>query len=104
MTCRVSDAGAKALLAPILDASTGFAVAAERAFLRVPDGSCRTPIAAHADIEDGALIFRGEVLRGDGRDTYAVVTGGSPEHAARIGSEAGHDILQRLPQRVAELV
>ena len=104
LTCRVSDAGAKALLAPILDAATGFAVAAERAFLAVLDGSCRTPIAAHAHIEGRALIFRGEVLRGDGRETYATATCGFPEHAARLGHEAGRDILQRLPHRVAELV
>ncbi len=104
LTCRVSDKAAKALLAPILDVSTGFAVAAERAFLRVLDGSCRTPIGAHAHIEDDALVFRGEVLRADGRETYAVATRGYPEHAARLGHEAGHDILQRLPGRVAEFV
>ena len=35
-------------LAPICDAETGYALAAERAFLHVLDGSCRTPIAGHA--------------------------------------------------------
>jgi hydroxymethylbilane synthase len=104
LTCRVLDAAAKSLLAPILDAATGFAVAAERAFLAVLDGSCRTPIAAHAHFEDATLILRGEVLRVDGRETYAASTRGAVGDAGRIGHDAGRDILQRLPHRVAELV
>jgi hydroxymethylbilane synthase len=48
IAARTGDSRAADLIAPILDPDTGTAVAAERAFLAVLDGSCRTPIAGHA--------------------------------------------------------
>ncbi|MGH6936580.1 MAG: hydroxymethylbilane synthase [Methylocella sp.] len=48
ITIRADDSAARAFLAPVLDAATGVALAAERAFLWVLDGSCKTPIGAHA--------------------------------------------------------
>ena len=57
ITCRAADAGTRAALAPILDEATGLALAAERSFLTVLDGSCRTPIAAYARIEGKELVF-----------------------------------------------
>ena len=41
------------------------AITAERAFLAALDGSCRTPIAAHLNME--SLDFVGEVLTPDGK-------------------------------------
>jgi hydroxymethylbilane synthase len=104
IACRAADAATKAALAPILDAETGHALAAERAFLAVLDGSCRTPIAACAWFESGRLLFFGEVLRPDGSETYAAKQSGHPVDAALIGYRAGHDILLRLPHGVAGLM
>ena len=39
------------MLAPLNHADTAAALACERAFLAVLDGSCRTPIAGHASVE-----------------------------------------------------
>ncbi|MGA8171180.1 MAG: hydroxymethylbilane synthase, partial [Methylocystis sp.] len=104
ITCRAGDAGVRAALAPILDEPTGFALAAERAFLAVLDGSCRTPIAAHAHIEGKELLFSGEVLSSDGAQVFAAKGRGAVVDAALIGYHAGHDILLRLPHGVAGLV
>ncbi len=104
LVCRAADAATKAALAPILDAATGFALAAERAFLAVLDGSCRTPIAAHAHLEHGELQFFGEALRPDGSQTFSARHSGHPVDAALIGYKAGHDILLRLPHGVAGLL
>jgi hydroxymethylbilane synthase len=104
VTCRASDGAARAALAPILHEATGFALAAERAFLAVLDGSCRTPIAAHARIEGKELLFAGEVLRSDGSESFAAKGRGAPADAALIGSDAGHEILMRLPHGVAGLM
>ncbi len=43
------------LLDAVDHADTAVALAAERAFLAVLDGSCRTPIAGHATVADGRL-------------------------------------------------
>jgi hydroxymethylbilane synthase len=104
ITCRAADTGVRAALAPILDETTGFALAAERAFLAVLDGSCRTPIAAYARIEGRELVFSGEVLRSDGSEVFTAHGRGAPIDAAMIGYHAGHDILLRLPHGVAGLV
>ena len=52
---RVDDARTRALLAKIDHADTTTALACERAFLGVLDGSCRTPIAGHAVLEGDAI-------------------------------------------------
>ena len=100
ITARTGDAAASAGLSPILDVTTGVALAAERAFLAVLDGSCRTPIAGHARMVGGALEFRGLVLRTDGSETFETRAEGSPDEAARLGEAAGRDLLARLPKGV----
>lgn len=100
ITCRAADVGARAALAPILDEATGFALAAERSFLTVLDGSCRTPIAGHARKLDGRLTFRGAVFRVDGSEVFEVEAAGSPAEAAALGEGAGRELLARLPKGV----
>ena len=97
---RRGDARTGEALAAIGDAATATALAAERAYLAVLDGSCRTPIAGHAWLEDGRLILRGEVLREDGSESFAACIAGPPADAARLGADAGRDLLGRLPPGV----
>ena len=104
ITCRAADAVTQSVLQPILDEVTGFALAAERAFLAVLDGSCRTPISAYARIQGKQLEFHGEVIRLDGSEVFSVKTCGDAVDAALIGYHAGHDILLHLPHGLAELL
>ena len=53
--CRATDDVVLALLAAINHAPTLLQITTERAFLAVLDGSCRTPIAALAEVDGGAL-------------------------------------------------
>ncbi len=100
LTARPDDGATLAALAAILDAPTGAAVACERAFLAVLDGSCKTPIAGHAWIEAGRLRFRGAVYRTDGSQSFEIAGAGAPYEAAEIGAAAGRDLLARLPRGV----
>jgi hydroxymethylbilane synthase len=99
-TARPGDEAAHAALAPILDAATAEALACERAFLLVLDGSCKTPIAGHARREGGQLRFRGAVYRADGSEAFETTASGDPADAARLGAEAGRELLARLPKGV----
>jgi hydroxymethylbilane synthase len=94
---RANDARTRAFVETITDIPTGVALAAERAFLAVLDGSCRTPIAGHARVDDGMVSFRGLVLRPDGSDSVEVAMSGSAADAARLGEEAGRDLKARMP-------
>lgn len=85
----------KNFLAPIHHPETGLCLWAERAFLRELDGSCRTPIAALATIEDNLLSFRGMVLSTDGQTAFETsLTLEAPDDtsAAALGRDAGQTI------------
>jgi hydroxymethylbilane synthase len=97
---RVEDEGLVSRLAPVLDASTERALAAERAFLAGLDGSCRTPLAGHAVLDGGRLRFRGIALRQDGTDAVEVARDGALADAERVGAEAAAELLARLPPGV----
>ncbi len=97
ITARRGDAATAEALAPILDRDTGLALACERAFLLVLDGSCRTPIAGHARVEGGHMLFRGQVLAADGSESAETVTDGPDAAAETIGRAAGRDLLDRAP-------
>jgi len=68
---RNDDSATRALVEAIDDASTHLAIACERGFLAALDGSCRTPIAGLAELEDNQLNFRGEVLTLNGRESWS---------------------------------
>jgi len=97
---RRGDARTLEALAAIGDAETATALAAERAYLARLDGSCRTPIAGYARLEHGRLILRGQVLREDGSESFEARAAGAPADAARLGADAGRDLLGRLPPGV----
>lgn len=94
---REDDTATREAVAAVVDPATGFALAAERAFLTVLDGSCRTPIAGHAALTDRGITFEGLVLRPDGSESLEVARSGSSADAARLGEEAGRDLRARLP-------
>ncbi len=94
-TCRSDDSTTLTLLAALNDAASATAVACERAFLARLEGSCKTPIAGLAEIEDGMLRFRGMILTPDGSEWYEIGLEGGAESASRIGTDAGEELLAR---------
>lgn len=100
---RAYDPKIETLIAPILHADTGTALIAERTFLDVLDGSCRTPIAGLARVRNDRLTFKGLVLTADGTREWSVERSGSVDDAERIGRDAGHEIRARLPAGVLDL-
>ena len=92
---RADDAATRALVAKIDDADTATAVTAERAFLAVLDGSCRTPIGGHARINNDVVHFRGMIVKPDGSAAFEVLREGSRGQAAELGAEAGRELKAR---------
>ncbi len=88
ITCRVDDAKAHAFLVPLAHAETMIRVTAERAFLTRLDGSCRTPIAALADVNGESLTFRGLIVSPDGKQLHQVSGTGHIQDAWDIGDDA----------------
>jgi len=92
---RVDDGKTRALVAAIDDPDTATAVTAERAFLAVLDGSCRTPIAGHARLQDGSIRFRGLIAKPDGSAALDVSRQGRRADAAALGADAGQELKRR---------
>lgn len=97
ITTRAGDCAAADLLAPVLDAATGTELAAERAFLKILDGSCKTPIGAHARIEEERLALHAIVLKPDGSQIFETEVSGPIADAARLGESAGKDLAAQIP-------
>ena len=97
VTARSGDARTLDVLGRLDCAATAAALACERAFLKVLDGSCRTPIAGLARVEGGALRFRGLVLAEDGAREVSGEIAGRAEDAVELGTEAGRDVKARTP-------
>jgi hydroxymethylbilane synthase len=95
LEARENDEPTRALLARINHPPTMFAVTAERAFLTVMEGSCRTPIAGHAVITASQLDFRGMIFRPDGLEIHETRRNGSIADAAIIGADAGAELKAR---------
>jgi hydroxymethylbilane synthase len=98
LVARAGDERTAEAVAAITHAATTTAVAAERAFLGVLDGSCRTPIAGHARLTDGGVHLVGQVLSPDGTQFFDGEETGAV--AAAVGATLGRRIKARLPKDI----
>ncbi|MCE9647997.1 MAG: hydroxymethylbilane synthase [Parvibaculum sp.] len=92
---RASDEEAAALLSTFHHVETGLRVAAERALLAVLDGSCRTPIAALAEISGKKLSLRAMILTPDGSEVIETARDGLASDAVALGVDAGAELKSR---------
>jgi hydroxymethylbilane synthase len=92
---RQDDRATQALLAAINHAESLIALTAERAFLTVLDGSCRTPIAGHAIIDARRVRFRGLIAKPDGSAMFETARDGDAADAAALGADAGRELKAR---------
>jgi hydroxymethylbilane synthase len=92
---REDDGNARALFEKISHAPTAAALAAERAFLTVLDGSCRTPIGGHARIAGGRLFFRGIIIAPDGSRSFETTREGGVADGEALGADAGNELRAR---------
>ena len=92
---RADDTRTRDLLAAIDHCGSATALACERAFLAVLDGSCRTPIAGHATISAGRLAFRGLIARPDGSAHFETHREGAIADATALGADAGRELKLR---------
>jgi hydroxymethylbilane synthase len=94
---RADDEALHELLARVSHAETFRCVVAERAFLAALEGSCRTPIAALAELAGGRVRFAGLVARPDGTGLRRLDREGPEADAEAIGAVAGAELRGVLP-------
>jgi hydroxymethylbilane synthase len=92
---RADDAETARLLTPLNDANTAICIAAERAYLAKLEGSCRTPIAGLAELRDGNVFLRAEILSTNGTHVQALAGTAGPAEAVQLGEKVAAEILER---------
>lgn len=80
------------LLRPLNDAQTALSSAAERTLLAGLDGSCRTPIAALAQIDGDDMYLRSAIVRPDGSELIETERRGAAKDGARLGEDAANEL------------
>ncbi len=93
--CRVGDGRARDWLAPLNHAETAGCAAAERALLAALDGSCRTPIAALAEMLPEGLTLRAQIVKPDGSALIEARRHGAAGDAERLGADAADELRRR---------
>ena len=89
---RENDGATRTLVDAINHRDTEIAVTCERAFLAALGGSCQTPLAGHATLQDGVVSFRGQALTPDGVHCFETTRRGTIADATRMGREAGEEV------------
>ncbi len=95
LQARESDDATREKLAAISHPATLTALACERAFLEILDGSCRTPIGGHAVVANDRVQFRGMIIRPDGGEAHETSREGHVRDAAALGADAGRELKAR---------
>lgn len=93
---RADDRATLQKLIAIHDETTQIRLDAERAFLAVLDGSCRTPIGGLATVDGDTLSFRGIVLKPDGSAAHEIAASGPCADAVKLGRSAGEELKARM--------
>ena len=106
VTARRGDARTAGWLAALDDPPTGRRVTAERACLAVLDGSCRTPIAAFAELNgEGSLRLRALIALPDGSEAHRTERSGAAAEAEALGRDAGEELRGKAgPDFIAALL
>ncbi|WP_437929626.1 hydroxymethylbilane synthase [Sorangium sp. So ce291] len=97
--CRTDDDSVRDVLSALVNAETTTCVTAERAVMAAVEGSCRTPVAAYAVRDGGALWLRALLAEPDGtrlrKAERRVAWPGDAREAARLGADLGAELKSR---------
>ncbi len=91
--CHEKNTVLRDMLMHINHTPTFIAATCERSLLSTLDGSCRTPIAGYAELENGVLRIDALVANKNGVKHVRMSKTGDPEKAAEIGRETALEML-----------
>jgi hydroxymethylbilane synthase len=94
VVCRTGDDHTFEACQPFNDSGTALCAGIERDFLRTLLGGCSTPISALAEIHNGTVHLRGNVLSPDGHHKAEISKEMPLQEAASMGTLAAHELLR----------
>jgi hydroxymethylbilane synthase len=100
VVCREEDTDVRELCRSINHTDTGICVSAERDFLAALHGGCAVPIAAFAQVHDGNLHFRGNIMSLDAKTKIEV----EKEFPLALAGKAGRLAAEEIRSRGADQI
>lgn len=100
---REDDAAAHDFVRQINDEGSEICVAAERAFLRELGASCKTPVAAYCQLENGALNLRTIIFDFDGSEIFATHNSGSRHEGEALALKAAQETKLQAAKLLAKI-
>jgi hydroxymethylbilane synthase len=104
IVCREGDDYAFESCRSFNDEATALCVKIERDFLSALMGGCSTPISALAEVKEGGVHLRGNVVSPNGKHKAEVEKNASLADAADLGMAAAKEILLRGGQAIVERI
>jgi hydroxymethylbilane synthase len=104
IVCRDNDKFSFDVCSLFNDHNTELCTKIERDFLRALLGGCSTPISALGVIENGTLIFKGNICSPDGKKKIEVEKEVPVSRAIDLGTIAAKEILSGAGQEIMEIV
>jgi hydroxymethylbilane synthase len=104
VVCREDDDIAFGACQSFNDEATALCTRIERDFLRALMGGCSTPISALAEVKDGSVYLRGNVVSPDGRSKAEVEKTIALADASNLGMTAAREILLNGGQAIVDRI
>jgi hydroxymethylbilane synthase len=102
VVCREDDSFSFDACNKFNDSETALCTKVERDFLKILLGGCSTPISALAEIKNGELVFKGNVLSPDGKMIAEASAIKEENNASDAGVIAARKILENGGQAILE--
>ncbi len=83
----------KEILLKITDYKTSIMAEAERAFLKIMDGGCQTPVGCYSTIDNSDFKFKALILSPDGGEIVTAYHSGPLENAVKTAIQTASDLL-----------
>jgi hydroxymethylbilane synthase len=100
---RRDDDRVNAFVDAINHGDTNTALACERSFLALLDGSCRTPIGGHCTVTGDRISFRGLIISPDGKESHEGMREGTRGDAVELGADLAKDLRARAGEKFFSL-
>jgi hydroxymethylbilane synthase len=104
IVCRNDDTFSFEVCNALNDEATALCTKIERDFLRALMGGCSTPISALAMIENGVVIFKGNICSTDGKKKIEVRKTASVPNSYELGLLAANEILANGGKEIMETI
>ncbi len=102
VAARSSDDAVLAACSPLNHKPTAICTQIEKDFLRALRGGCTAPIGAFAQLQEGQIVFRGNLLSPDGSEELRTERRVSLADAAQLGESCGAELLDQGGERILQ--